>query len=517
MRKSAHQPSSKRYGSAKKRRVLEAYSLEHLLAKSSDQLHCSLVPEPELVFGGKQCCVDPKTGLAAYGPYSKTDATKRDQLRIGIVGPAEAIDRALALLSTISQPIEQKDTLDAILHPSFPGVNSGEPFQIELVTQSLWHRPLRPLDVRLVEEHDDFMIRVGLLKRFVSEEVRALSELDSPPDVVICAMSESLEELCRTGIAEYDKEHEGLEDLPGHDVEEPSLDTARSFRRGLKAECMDVLPTQLVWHRTLAGTRGVQDLATRAWNMSVALLYKGKVIPWRLADAMEGSCFVGISFYHEDESRSPFVRTSIAQAFTERGEGFVLRGDALEWDPRKEKDKAPHLNEEQAQKLLSRVLEVYEKQVGAQPRKVVVHKTSRYADLERRGFETAIGKIGHYGLTTISRRGIFCLRPGDKAVLRGTSIHFGDKLGLVYTTGYTPFLRCYSGFRIPQPLEITENWGNLPFHETAADLIRLTKLNWNTAAFCTHDPITLAFSRRVGDILKMAGQKEPAIQYRFYM
>jgi hypothetical protein len=101
-------------------------------------------------------------------------------------------------MTQLQQPIEQKENVDCILHPSFPGMNSGEPFQVELITQSLWHRPLRPLDVRLVEDNDDFTRRVGLLKRFVAEEVRALAALDSPPDVVICAMSRKLEELCRT-------------------------------------------------------------------------------------------------------------------------------------------------------------------------------------------------------------------------------------------------------------------------------------------------------------------------------
>jgi len=36
--------------------------------------------------------------------------------------------------------------------------------------------------------------------------------------------------------------------------------------------------------------------------------------------------------------------------------------------------------------------------------------------------------------------------------------------------GYVPFLRCYTGFRIPQPLEILENWGSLPFREAAEDI-----------------------------------------------
>jgi len=250
----------------------------------------------------------------------------------------------------------------------------------------------------------------------------------------------------------------------------------------------------------------------------VALLYKAQIIPWRLSDVLEGSCFVGISFFHDDEASSSTLRTSVAQAFTERGEGFVLQGESFDWDPRKQLEKSPHLGRDNARKLLERVLKVYTDQLGGQsPRKVVLHKSSRYTIEERAGFEDALQKIPYYGMLTIQRRGIFCLRPGNKPTLRGTIVDFGDKRGLVYTIGYVPFLRCYPGFRIPQPLEVLENWGSMPFREVAEDILKLTKLNWNTAAFNCRDPITLAFARRVGEILKMAKGKEPALYYRFYM
>jgi hypothetical protein len=208
----------------------------------------------------------------------------------------------------------------------------------------------------MVEGDPDFKSRISRLLAVVLTEIRALKALDSGPDVVIVAMSQKLEELCRVGIAKYEEHHaestdtEDEEDDTAEDIPEelgpeasgtadiegeasPNDEGARSFRRGLKAQCLDLLPTQLLWHRTLAGTRGVQDLATRAWNLSVALLYKAQIIPWRLADVLEGSCFVGISFFHADEARSSTLRTSVAQAFTERGEGFVLQGESFDWDP----------------------------------------------------------------------------------------------------------------------------------------------------------------------------------------
>lgn len=132
-------------------------------------------------------------------------------------------------------------------------------------------------------------------------------------------------------------------------------------------------------------------------------------------------------------------------------------------------------------------------------------------------FEDALAGISQYGLVTLARHGTSCLRPGNKPVLRETIAHFGEKKGLVFTIGYIPFLRCYLGFRIPQPLEVSENWGYLSFREVAGDLLRLTKLNWNTAAFNCVDPITIAFSKRVGEILKVANIENPALHYRYYM
>lgn len=122
----------------------------------------------------------------------------------------------------------------------------------------------------------------------------------------------------------------------------------------------------------------------------MALMYKAGIVPWRLADVIEGSCFVGVSFFHEDEANSSSMRTSVAQAFTDRGEGFVLCGDRFEWNPAQRQEKAPHLSREQAAILISKVLKVYDQQVGGAPRRLILHKTSRFTEEERAGFEETL-------------------------------------------------------------------------------------------------------------------------------
>ena len=93
-----------------------------------------------------------------------------------------------------------------------------------------------------------------------------------------------------------------------------------------------------------------------------------------------------------------------------------------------------------------------------------------------------------------------------------------DRFLLLYTSGYVPFLRTYAGARIPQPLEVLEHYGDSPWDLVLREVLALTKMNWNTADFAGSDPITLAFSRKVGQILAElppGGKVRP--EYRFYM
>src|ERR1700730_13689583 len=88
------------------RRVFSADPLGTTLERSSERLDFLQLQEPNLIFGGNHRCVDPKTGLGAFGPYRerKTGVARRGQLCVGIVGPAEAIEKTLAYLEKISRP-----------------------------------------------------------------------------------------------------------------------------------------------------------------------------------------------------------------------------------------------------------------------------------------------------------------------------------------------------------------------------------------------------------------------------
>ena len=212
------------------------------------------------------------------------------------------------------------------------------------------------------------------------------------------------------------------------------------------------------------------------------------------------------------------MRTSMAQAFTAAGDGYVLRGHAFEWDS-ETSGRSPHLDKATAAALLRGVLDLYARQNrGSLPTRLVIHKSSRFWDEELSGIDEASKDVPRKDLVAFGRRGIQFYRTGDYPALRGMYVKFSDANLLLYTDGYIPFLRTYPGPRVPQPLEILEHRGDSPWDVVLREILALTKMNWNTADFACSEPITIAFSRRVGQILAELPEERPVRpEYRFYM
>ena len=482
MRKKYLPKSTENSGSEPPRRILSSPPLEIHLSRFAEHFECIQLKEPELVFGENKLCPDPRTGLAAYGPYNNSGASGVGQLRVGIVGTGEGIEKALSLLEEISKPVEQDLRLDSILYPSFPGLNSGKPFSVDIVTQSSWHRTVNAQMIRLVADCDDPIAKYGMLRELFGAQVCTLSTVEFPPTIVICAIPAQVE------------------------------------RSLVLASCLQSLPIEIIRDRKNPdGGEPQEDKATQAWNLSVRLLHKASLTPWRLADARVDCCSIGINFCRDTASVSANNWMSFAHMVTDFGQGFILKGDSIEWKAKDDKEETPHLDQSQAARLMSRILEVYRKNVGNSVRKVLVHKASPYSGAERAGFGDSLRGIKQHALVSVGGTGVFFIRPGRKPVFRGAAIPFGEKVGVVYLSGYTPFLKCCPGTHMPQPLEITENWGTLSFQEAAKDLLRLTKLHWNTSVFSADVPATLVSPTPAFDIFKILGDEDVVLDDRYYL
>lgn len=502
--------------------------------------------EPLLAFGGRHQHVDPKLGLGLHGPYSLVGQSQPQlsNIIVGLVGPGNMLADTELWLQRCSQVITN-DGSQPFLYPHFPGFNEQYPFQCKFSFGDTWTEviPSKEIDQALASQN--FYDRVKMVIKLYIQAIETLSQRDPKPHVILCCIPQSIIDLCtvkvtkagehkrrRKSKAERKAEKEVLKGqhflFPDMDPTlgiEDQEDAHQNLRRGLKAEGMQFgIPTQIVWPRTIklisddSKKDAVQDIATRAWNLTTALYHKAGGTPWRLADIDPSICFVGISFYREILENNPLMRTSMAQTFTAAGDGHVLRGNSFEWSDSKN-GRSPHLNYKSAASLMQNVLDLYKRQnKGSLPNRIVIHKSSRYWDEELKGFQDSCKQIPRADFVAIGYRKIQFYRLGDYPPLRGTFIKFSDNELLLYTVGYVPFLRSYPGARVPQPLEIVEHHGDTPWNVILQEILALTKMNWNTTYFACKEPITLAFSHRVGQVLAELPQDMPLRpEYRYYM
>jgi len=368
-------------------------------------------------------------------------------------------------------------------------------------------------------------------------------EEDNRPDVIICGMPKIIEEFCgisrrtrgakipkptklQKQIAYFKKTNQkflfdwGI--IP--EISKKIKPNGYDFRNALKGRLMTLsspVPIQILRETTMnevleEDKKSKKDPSSFAWNFSTGLYYKANGKPWRLAKLDQSTCYVGISFYRDKLSFNKDIQTSMAQVFTGSGEGLVLKGTEVYLD---EKSKEPHLTENQAMVLLGDAITKYSNKVGTKPTRVVIHKKSLFTDAEKKGFSTAIGNLKKDFITIKKNNyGIRFMRNGSYPILRGTLISLSNQEYLLYTSGYTPRIRTYPGNRIPQPLFLY-HIGDSEIKDVCDEILGLTKLNWNTTAFSTYMPITLAFADRVGQVLSEFNKEEGLLQnhYKFYM
>jgi len=493
------------------------------------------IDEPLLTFGEKKQHVDPKMGLLAYGPCLLPNRRViSSSIRLGIIGSKDTINLTQLWVEKCQNEIPGKSG-DSLLFPSFPGFTRvfGSELRIqeeciEVITQNEINKILRIID---------FNRRVKVAANLFIEKLSNLRVREPRPHVVICALPQEIVDACGTKrdritrgrikltkkerkILEIIRKHREMGQTTLFPLDESFLELTygtSDLRRLIKAKAMSIgIPTQLVKPKTLtvdSKDKTIQDVATRAWNLSVALYYKAEGYPWKLTEMETGTCYVGISFYKEINKN---VRTSIAQVFTHTGEGLVLRGGRAIQD---EITRTPHLTQTNAFNLMCDVIDLYKKQMHSLPSRIVVHKSSRFWSDELSGFREAAKEIDFLDFVAIENRGIrFMRRYGKYPPLRGTVIQIGEGDYILFTKGYIPYYRTYPGLRVPTPLEIIEHYGDSPMSVICKEILALTKMNWNSADFCIREPITLAYSREVGKILAYVPEEViPRPEYRFYM
>ena len=475
------------------------------------------IEEPDLIFANKKRFKDPRGGLYLYGPYGQYGDASFVNIttNAGIIGTSKTIGKVTEFFHYLHRkvPASGEHGID------FPGLGLENKLRHEIQFDEQWQQTIDRKHCDECESKSDRIERTLYVLQLIEDKLEAIHGVSPNPDVVFITLPVDLLKLC---IIPGQK---GLKITLAHKRFSSYLTTDQ--RRGdfdfhdiIKVLGMKYkLPTQFILPTTLDIERkSLQDVATRAWNLSVAAYYKTRGVPWKLAELEPNTCYAGISFYRECSAEGEqYMRAGVARVFLATGEALILKGDPFKWDhPRRE----PHLNEEQAKALIDKIIREYKKSHKDQfPERLVLHKTSQYSTEEKNGFLSATQNIGQKDLLTLLQSPIDWYREGAYPTVRGNVVKISEDEFYIFTLGYIPQLKTFPKPGIPVPIRVLVANLDSPERKMCKEILSLTRMNWNNADFCDQMPITISASKRIGSILSEARARNMDIssEFRYYM
>ncbi len=498
-----------------------------------------ILPEPLLEFAHNQCEEHPKDGLFLYGPTESQAAGTA--LKFGVVGTAEGLKHFSDWGKVISGYIPPYKE-NVAHHSAFPGFESafGLKWPEKPVTEIAVPAKVISKSIRLTNRHEAIKKTVDVFADAI--ESYLLNEGEVTPDFWYVIIPEEIFQWGRPQKAPpaqdriKGKAHMSSKAAKGF-LRAPSLfdednvqaDLQRydlNFHNQLKARLLSKAAIQIVRETTLIGgigkeveqgRRTVQDPATIAWNLCSTSYYKSAGPPWRLKDIRPGVCYVGIVFKKDTTDPNSGNACCGAQLFLRSGEGLVFRGAVGPWYSKKLKQF--HLPKAKAQELMEMVITGYEKIHGQPPDEVFIHGRTRFDKHEWEGFLAGKSKATNVvGIRIRSTDQLKLYRLANQPPIRGTYLPVHERMAYLWTKGYVARFNTYPGFETPNPLAVNIDWGDAEIDQVVADVLALTKVNFNGCNFADGLPVTLKFADAIGEILTAAPNLDGAPQpFKYYI
>lgn len=451
----------------------------------------------------------PLVGLATLGPYTRTSMpTFTPEVRVAIVGPESAKAARRELLGSLRGSHAPSDRKDYV--PKYPGFE--QVFGVGLVPA--------PPETQL--------------------------PLPETIDQIASATSASAHERVRSALLSSISQLAALRDR--FDVAVFHLPD--TWEPGLRGEGFDAhdelkaigaaagIPTQVVNDRTFK----FQYQASRAWRLGIATYVKAGGVPWKLAPIQgvpDGTAYIGLAYALRGDPRQAQFVTCCSQVFDADGGGMqFVAYDAH--DPIEDAHLArrnPYLSRDDMRAVLARSLQLYQRRNGGNvPRRVVVHKTTAFREGELDGALDALAAVEELDCveitTNVAWRGVWLTAPKNRdkksepdgyPVRRGTMAPLTGTSTLLWIAGNAPAASSrgnyYQGGKsIPTPLLITRHAGRGSLELAAAEVLALSKMDWNNDALYDPVPVTVRYSQVLArTIANVPSLRREVYPYRLFM
>lgn len=475
--------------------------------------------EPRLRFAHDQVLDDPKDGLLLFGPPEKPVG-----LQYGVIGTETGIRQFETWAKRMRGAIPADPSVtSSVTFPGFETVFRHE-WSVEPRVKLVVNEHTLTNTVKLIDPHQRVFDTVDLfaepIKRWVVEE-------DAKVALWFVVIPEEVWKLCRPqstissaeGVepAVHLRHSEALRHTAEPELFEEANEAAEKhlyenhFHNQLKAKLLGVeAVTQIIRQTTLAPMeylnkfgqpiRKLQDDATVAWNLATGIYYKAGAKPWTLADIREGVCYVGLVFKKTNNPADDSEACCGAQMFLHSGEGIVFKGAVGAWGSGRIGEF--HLSTEKASDIIDRCILAYKGWHGNFPAELFIHGRTGFNREEIDGFIAAAPEgTTVTGIQIRRPNDLKLFRDGRRAVLRGLALEIDHRNAFLWTSGYVPKLLTYPGREVPTPLRVRIVFGETKLSQVLADIMALTKVNFNTCIYADGLPVTLRFADDIGEIL----------------
>jgi hypothetical protein len=496
-----------------------------------------LIPEPKLEFGYRQSLEDPRNGLFLFGPI--VDNRTPGEIRAGVIGTPRGVTMYKRWVEATGKFIA---AASAEVQHQFPFPGFEVAFRARWPVTPVAEIAVSPIEIsnyiRLSDRHKAIYQTVSLYERPIRERLR---DDDVQVDVWFVVIPDEVWRYGRplSRISKNEAVYAGP--TLGQRVArrlflEPSLfqeemEAAElyryelNFHHQLKARLLRTRAVvQVIRESSLNfeqdeefSIRRMQDPATLAWNLCTTAFFKAGGRPWKLAKVRKGVCYIGLVFKKSSSDPSGGNACCGAQLFLDSGDGLVFKGAMGPWYSAATGEF--HLPEQEAKKLMQRVVRSYVEEHHKEPAELFIHGRTRFNDAEWAGFSAAVPQNTHLvGVRIVRSQDMKLFRPGSMPVLRGTTYRLSGKRALLWTSGFIHQLSTYAGREVPNPLLIEICRGNAELDLVLTDVMGLTKVNFNACLFADGLPVTLRFADAVGEILTAAPVAEgPPLPFRHYI
>lgn len=491
--------------------------------------------EPQLQFGYGQCLDDPKQGLFLFGPLEER---RPSSMRVGVVGTPAGIELYKQWVRAITGfiPAARPDALHQI---GFPGFEAA--FRTPWPLQPAAEIPISTSDIskslRISDRHVGIFEAVSHFEGAIRNKIRMddvavdLWFVIIPEEVYILGRPQSripfaerqlIERRIDSRIARRLRSQPSLfaEDMEEAKIYAYDLD----FHNQLKARLLDTKAVVQVVRETSLdqsglfskGSRRLQDPATVAWNLTTTSYFKAGGRPWKLHAVRDGVCYIGIVFKQDAQDPSGSSACCGAQMFLNSGDGLVFKGALGKWQPERREF---HLTKEDAADLMRAVLDEYHSENGKWPREIFLHGRTRFSNDEWEGFKSVLPDgVKVVGVRISRSSDLKLFRSGKTPVLRGTTLIVDHRQAYLWSSGYVAALRTYAGREVPNPLSVEITRGDADIDRVCADVLGLTKVNFNACIYGDGLPVTLRFADSVGEILTAGPIGHlPPLPFRHYI